>query len=346
MELEEVLVELNYAPLFSQTELTTSNGFDVTTTNGKQEVTINWNALNYWYGAYYNIGVVQDCLSEQAQKITVTGTLTRMALLRQIEEETGNCFITRYEKDLLTNTIHRYLDFLNPINISKNWEYNLEYEFIENDPITHIYDENNNLTTDTYDDVEEEYDIVELLPNATVTNINPENIIFRFVDQDGELIDEDLQWGAEDVGLENEGQIAIISIYKNHNVLGLDIGEKSFAVGSGNITEPIGEGFITISHDPANQVEFALPDNSWFEFYDSEHDRVVYHTQINNNIGTVHEEILDFGFNLENITYEIDESDTYQAISPVLTASDNDNGLTRTQMNQLINDWVGLEHYP
>ena len=343
MELEEVLVELNYAPLFSQTELTASNGFDVTTTNGKQEVTINWNALNYWYGAYYNIGVVQDCLSEQAQKITVTGTLTRMALLRQIEEETGNAFITRYEKDILTNTIHRYLDFLNPINISKNWEYNIEYEFIENDPITHIYDENNNLTTDTYDDVEEEDDIVELLPNATVPNINPEDIIFRFVDQDGELIDEDLQWAAEDVGLENEGQIAIISIYKNHNVLGLDIGEKSFAVGSGNITEPIGEGFITISHDPSNQVEFALPDNSWFEFYDSENDRVVYHTQINNQIGTVHEEILDFGFNLENITYEIDESDTYQAISPVLTASDNDNGLTRTQMNQLINDWVGLE---
>ena len=57
VELEEVLVELNYAPIFSQTELTTANGFNVSTSNGKQEVTVDWNALNYWFGAYYNIGM-------------------------------------------------------------------------------------------------------------------------------------------------------------------------------------------------------------------------------------------------------------------------------------------------
>ena len=343
-EAEEVLVELNYAPLFSQTELTTENGFQLSTNNGKVEVTINWNAINYWFGAYYNIGVVQDCLSEQAQKISLTGTMTRMSLLRQIEEETGNIFITRYEKDIYNNTIHRYLDFLNPTNTSKNWEYNLEYEFIVQDTTTHIYDENGNLTTDTYDDVEEEDDIVEFPPYTQPTNIDPTEIMFRFVDQDGELIDEDLTWNADEIGLEDQGQTAIISIYRDHNMLGVDIGVKNYAVASEEYAfEPTGEGIITISHDQDNQREFILPDNSYFEFYDYVNDKVLFRTEINSMIGTVHEEILDFGFNLENITYMVDETDTYQAISPVLTASEGDNGLTKDQMDTLINRWLNLE---
>ena len=343
-EAEEVLVELNYAPLFSQTELTTENGFQLSTNNGKVEVTINWNAINYWFGAYYNIGVVQDCLSEQAQKISLTGTMTRMSLLRQIEEETGNRFITRYEKDIYNNTIHRYLDFLNPTNTSKNWEYNLEYEFIVQDTTTHIYDENGNLTTDTYDDVEEEDDIVEFPPYTQPTNIDPTEIMFRFVDQDGELIDEDLTWNADEIGLEDQGQTAIISIYRDHNMLGVDIGVKNYAVASEEYAfEPTGEGIITISHDQDNQREFILPDNSYFEFYDYVNDKVLFRTEINSMIGTVHEEILDFGFNLENITYMVDETDTYQAISPVLTASEGDNGLTKDQMDTLINRWLNLE---
>ena len=343
-ELEEVLVELNYAPLFSQTELTTDNGFNVSTTNGKQEVTVDWNAINYWFGAYFNIGVVQDCISEYAQKISLTGTMTRMNLLRQVEEETGNVFVTRYEKDIYDNTIHRYIDFLNPINVSKDWEFNLEYEFITNDPVTHIYDENGNLTTDTYDDVEEEEDFVEFTPNATVTNIDPSEIVFRFVDDEGNLIDENLQWNAGDIGLEDDGQISIISIYKDHNMLGVDIGSKSYAVATETYqTEPDGEGIISISRDTQHQIEFILPDDSWFEFYNTTTGKPIFHTKINNMIGAVHEEILDFGFNLENITYELDESETYKAIAPVMTSSESDNGLTRTQMNQLINDWLNLE---
>lgn len=343
VELEEVLVELNYAPIFSQTELTTANGFNVSTSNGKQEVTVDWNALNYWFGAYYNIGVVQDCISEYAQKISLTGTMTRMNLLRQVEEETGNVFVTRYEKDLYNNTIHRYLDFLNPINVSKDWVFNLEYEFIIQDDITHIYDEDGNITTDTYDDVEEEDDIVDFGEYTQASNIDPSDIIFRFVDEYGELIHEDLQWNAEDVGLVDEGQIAVISIYKDHNLLGLDVGDLSYVVASEtNQVDPTGEGVITISRDVAHQIEFVLPDNSWFEFYNTSTGKPIFHTQINNMVGTVHEEILDFGFNLENITYEIDESDTYKAISPILTASEGDTGLTRSQMNQLINDWLNL----
>ena len=63
-------------------------------------------------------------------RITVNGTMNRLNLLRSIEEQTGNRFVTRYEKDLLDNTIHRYLDFLNPVNVSKNWKLNIEYDFI------------------------------------------------------------------------------------------------------------------------------------------------------------------------------------------------------------------------
>ena len=47
MELEEVLVELNYAPVLAQTEITSANGFNLVTTNGKQEIILDWNAINY-----------------------------------------------------------------------------------------------------------------------------------------------------------------------------------------------------------------------------------------------------------------------------------------------------------
>ena len=51
-EMEEVLVELNYAPVFTQVELTTQNGFTFSTNSSNQEysVVVNWNALQYWFG--------------------------------------------------------------------------------------------------------------------------------------------------------------------------------------------------------------------------------------------------------------------------------------------------------
>ena len=59
VELEEVLVELNYAPLFHQNELNTKDSqnrylFKRGTTNGEQWVEVNWNSLNYWFGDYFN----------------------------------------------------------------------------------------------------------------------------------------------------------------------------------------------------------------------------------------------------------------------------------------------------
>ena len=83
-ELEEVLVELNYA-LFTQNELTTSNGFDVSVTNGQQSVNIDYNALHYWFGDWFNIGVVQYAMNKAYNHISLNGN-NPMALLRYIEE--------------------------------------------------------------------------------------------------------------------------------------------------------------------------------------------------------------------------------------------------------------------
>ena len=166
LELEEVLVELNYAPVFPQTELDTAKEFvrwendeqiagdpifHIITTSNNKEVVVDWNALNYWFGNYFNIGVVQKCISDYASRISITGTVNRMELLRNIEEETGNIFVTRYEKDRLSNTIHRYLDFLNPINCNKDWSLHLEYDFNNLSNVSHCYDKDGNIVPDDED---------------------------------------------------------------------------------------------------------------------------------------------------------------------------------------------------
>lgn len=342
LPLEEALVELYYAPLFSQVELNDS-AFNTQLSNGEREVTVDWNALNYWFGNYFNIGVVQSCLNEYCQRVNIKGSVNRMSLLRTIEEETGNVFVTRYENDLKTNIIHRYLDFLNPINVSKDWIYNIEVEFLEGVETGQIYDSQNNQTNDNYDDVQEDSDYVAITTNGTVNNIDPDNLTFRFVTKDHNPIP-GLSWIASDLGFEDNGQSAIIQISREKNTLSIDVGSKAYAVSSdSNNVEPEGNGLISISHDPTNEKNFILPDDSYFEFYDNVAEEVIYRTQVNTSIGTVHEEVLDFGFNVENIKYEFDESECYQAISPVLTASDESEGLSRTQMDSLITDWINLE---
>ena len=129
VELEEVLVELNNAPPVFQIELEAWDGFHNKTTTDPWVTKVDYNFLNYMFGDYFNMGVVQDCLNDISSWFSFKGSINRMTLLREIEESTGNIFVTRYEKDKLDNTIHRYLDFLNPINANKNWTLNLEYDF-------------------------------------------------------------------------------------------------------------------------------------------------------------------------------------------------------------------------
>lgn len=122
IEAEEVLVELNFVELFQQGTAETR--------------TINASFLESEFGNYFNIGTVESCMGSRG-KVSLNGTMTKLELLRYIEEETSNIFITRYEKDAETNVIHRYLDFLQPshagvehdtvIDLSFNAE-NIEYE--------------------------------------------------------------------------------------------------------------------------------------------------------------------------------------------------------------------------
>lgn len=359
MELEEVMVELNYAPIFSQTDLTSDNGFSLTTTNGEQSVTINWNALNYWFGDYYNIGVVQKCLNEAYNRVPLSGTMTLMSLLRYIEEETGNIFVTRYEKDPITNVIHRYLDFLNPINVSKDWELNIEYDFVQGVEDTGVYDENDDPSTDEdeYADTESTDDLVDFTPLGTAwTNIDPTNVEFRITDKDYNLLDADgliyttdstadpLLWDSEDINFDDDVDNVVITLNSVSNVVGLICNEKSFVVpASEECGVSYGNGYLDLEEidDPTVTYNCSIPDDSYFTIYDTVNERTIYSTCINREIGHTHEEVLDFGFNLENVIFETDESDTFTAIAPLLTLDDMD-GLTKTDLGIIIDRWKNI----
>ena len=398
MELEEVLVELNYAPLFSQTDLTTANGFRINV-NDAVEVYVDWNALNYWFGDYFNIGVVQDCLSENASKVTLSGTFTLMNLLRQIEEETGNVFVTRYEKDILNNTIHRYLDFLNPINSSRDWNLTLLYEFQSQATYLPCVDENGNETTEDeapevtpFDDgIEEEsipedtgpwdesqehdternYDWIpedetveeyyhDGLDYQPLINLNPEACQLQICNSDGEVLNTDgevysdgdtpLSWDCSEAGLTGDDSCYTITLQKNGNNLGVTVNATSNVVTGieNDVSTPIPysetlqeNGYWTISQD-MKRNNIILPDDSYLEIYDYSINKTLFRTKLDTQIGHVHEEVLDFGFNLDNITYEIDETETYTAISPVIKQSEGTDGLTRASMNTVINRWKSL----
>ena len=354
-EMEEVLVELNYAPVFTQNELSTQNGFTFSTANNNTEysVLVDWNSLNYWFGEYFNIGVVQKCLSDYNAKIGISGTMNLMSLLRYIEEETGNIFVTRYEKDCLNNTIHRYLDFLNPINVSKPWVLNLEYDFLEVDNTNYVFDNDGNPIDDTYEDVYDPDDITIFEDYTPITNINPANIQFRVTNgiqvlgTDGLVYDptstsEPLTWNGSDIPeFVNNNQSCIISLRKEKNYLGLAVNEKVFATLEDSIVGDVDKTYTTTDNAVSSgnrRDDAVIPDDSYFELYDTSKEMVVFRTCINREIGHVHEEILDFGFNVDNIILEVDETETYNAMAPVLVLEDDD-GFTRDDMTKKINYW-------
>ena len=356
-EMEEVLVELNYAPVFTHLELSSSNGFSITTSNGQVSVTVNYAALNYWFGEYFNIGVVQNCLSDYNSQITITGSMNLMSLLRYIEEETGNIFVTRYEKDCINNTIHRYLDFLNPINVSKPWVLNLEYDFLDISNTSTIYDSDGNETTDDYDDVEDKDDIVDWSDDYTIaTNVNPANIQFQITNELGQVLGNDglvytgeddeiepLVWESDDISFDDDTTYAIITLKKENDYIGMTINEKEYAL-LDNI--PVGDNpkSYTITNNSVASINQRsnplIPDDSFLEMYDTVLDKAVFRTRINYEIGSVHEEILDFGFNVDNITLEVDETDTYPTITPVYNFDDDE--YTRGDITTIMQNWKNI----
>ena len=392
LDIEEVLVELNNAPVFFQTELTTDNGFKLRTQNGVAQVKVEWNALKYWFGDYFNIGVVQDCLTDYVGWINITGSINRMSLLRKLEEETGNIFVTRYEKDVLDNTIHRYLDFLNPINASKNWTLNLEYDFIASNTLSPWYDEDGDPTSETkfhearkFNDGLAEGSVPEYIYDAETApdwyvkgtedstyeynpknettplydyitdykipaDINPENMVFRITDEQGSPI-ESLIWTSEDVGFDETVEKAVITLCSVHEVLGVCINTKSFAILPDDFTDEDLASYVDYTEtiyedmdDDNTRSNIVLPDDCYFEMYDTVYHKVFFRTCINREAGHVHEDVLDFNFNMSNIEFDIDESTTYAAVTPVIEQkqTDDNSSLSRTDIDTLIVRWKNL----
>ena len=340
---EDKIVELNNT-MFSQTELTTDNGFTLRKINNEDNVLINYNALSYWFGPYFNIGVVQDCLSENLQRIVLTGTMTMMNLLRYIEEETGNVFVTRYEKDVQTNVIHPYLDFLNPINSSKKWELNIDYSFYQepsddyDDPLVDPDGEeiDEGTITDEDADIHEEDDIVNFPVYSPSTPVEPSHLVFELWNGKYNVG----RWNASDVGLTGEDFDCTINIKYNTNTVTITINEKTFTAA----TEDVGgasKGFILTPGTPYPFENIILGNETLFQMLDNSTGSVIYQQHIKPLIGNVHEDILDIGYNVENIEYEVDEEDTYTAIAPVIGSEEEE--LTRNQLNTVIQRWINLE---
>ena len=340
---EDKVVELNNT-IFSQTELTSDNGFTIRTINNEANVLIDYNALSYWFGSYFNIGIVQDCLSENLQRVVLTGTMTMMELLRYIEEETGNVFLTRYEKDVQTNVIHPYLDFLNPINSSKHWELNIDYTFpVEEDddyddplidPDGEEIDEGT--ITDEDDDVLEDDDIVVFPVYNPLVPADPSNIQFELYNK-GNIVG---SWNSADVGLTSDDIDVTINIKYTNNTVTITVNEKTFIAAD----EDIGGASKGFTLTPGTSYDFSniiLGNDAVFQMRDINQDTIIYSQNIHPLIGDVHEEVLDLGFNVENIEYEVDEEDTYTAIAPILGSDNSD--LTRNQLNTVINRWINLE---
>ena len=343
---EEVLVELNYAPFFIQTKLS-DKAFTTSQREGEIAVKINYNSLNAWFGKYFNIGIVQDCLSEYSSKITFNGSMPLMALLRYIEEETGNVFVTRYEKDILSNTIHRYLDFLNPVSMNKNWSTYFEYDFLAAPDGAYIIDDNGDPVDDDDDPLDDEMSQPVI---SYMRNIDIEHLQFRLT-KDGQILKTDngtnLIWDASEIGLTSTDNSIAVQIRYTQSKIGIKLHNKEYTVPVEDTVGGNPRSYIpTIDADPEYVDEtVTIPDGSCFEFYDTEHNWVVYSRQLNPILSKARTDVLDLGYNVDNIEFSTDESDTFNAISPVLSLSKsgNNNALSSQDMETILKNWLALE---
>ena len=330
---DEVLVELNFA-FFKQTDLKAENGFTIQNVGNESKVTVNRNALEFWFGKHLDIGLIQDCLSDNLSKIAPTGTMTLMSLLRYIEEETSNIFVTRYEKDPQKNIIRRYLDFLNPSNVNNNWSLKVEFQNIFEESYT-IQDEI------VVSEVINNGDDIVQLPSYSREELNFDNLNLRILTNDEVLV----EFPLVDVGLAGNAERYTFLLEYENEVLTLNV--NGFNISSQvSATSQIEDASISVtsveSFNPQKNV--VIPNGSVFEIVDESIDKVIYYQKINPVLGNVQPEILDLGTNVDDIDFEIDEADTYNAIAPILkvTNSTDSNALSRSDYDTIINSWINL----
>lgn len=355
---EDVLVELNNAPLVTQAEITDSNGnalngYDVRTINGEESVKCDYTALNNWFGDYFDIGIVQDCVSEHLSRIVITGSMTRMELLRMIEEETGNVFSTRYEKDTYTNEIHRYLDFLNPKKPNNNWTFRYEYTYPS--PVDVPSEES---AVGEYDSDEDEIDDSENIANDNIVIIENEPVItpsstqIQILDDNGGLVAE---WNASDLGLTGSENFVTFLLSHTFNQVtkqyraSCQINTKSFRVtstSSPTVTSQSGllsDETVTSVAGTAEYIDSEkqlLPNHSIIQIVDTDTQEIYFKHELNPCLSDIHTDVLQLNRNVENIDYEIDETDTFNAVAPRLTASTDE--YTRAQLRTIVQNWTNL----
>lgn len=301
---EEKLVELNYV-YFSQKDIDDEYFID----SLKTTVIVDYNLLNDLFGDYFSIGIIQDCLSDYMKEIAPRGTMSLLQLLRFIEEETGNVFVTRYEKDINSNEIHCYLDFLNPKSTSKQWELHLFYRF----PTDEANEVNSPVVSES-EDIYEKDDIVSFPEYVYETPLDPSNLTFRIKYDDEILFEED----AITLGFTGDDDLYEFLLEYYDAKLHITI----------NNSEHEAEGYSVI-----------IPNDSVFEISDVSTGKVVYRYTLHPKLYKVHEETIDLGFNAENINFETDESDTYLAIAPII----NSDSLSHAQLGNVIANWLELE---
>ena len=132
---EDVITELNFVPFFIQHPNT-------------YKYTIDSANLNNWFGNYFDIGRVDTVgATDDYKKVPLVGTMSKMDLLRKIEENTGNYFKTEYKLNT-NNKIQRILHFRKQENLGRN--HNNINELIDltynADNIEYIIDESDTYT--------------------------------------------------------------------------------------------------------------------------------------------------------------------------------------------------------
>ena len=335
---EEKLTELNNVPYFSQTELTAANGFTI---DSNKAVTVDFNALNVWFGDYFRIGLVQPCVSSDLQKISPTGTMSKMELLRYIEEETGNVFRTGYEKDPQSNVVHPWLDFLNPVHTDKNFNIFIDYDavFDEGTIPSTVTDAGggsditlgDDYLDDTLVDVYENEDKVTFPPYNPSGPISASDLSIRFLDtSDNEVFNVELSsfnsTFEDDCFINLNTSTQKLSIYaKTYIDTGIGCTKHSKV---GSLVDS-----ITLT-DP-------IPSKGRIEIIETTSEKVVFYHEINTELGSVHTEVLNLSRNLNNIEYQLNEEETFNAITPILFNGGNEE-FTFAQRNTIINAWKNL----
>lgn len=111
---EEVATEL------SQKEVFRSSSFSWT---------VNSTFISTYFGDLFRSGTLTGPGTTTAT--TYTGALTPMAILRQIESDTGGEFQFRYEYDPTTTQIKRYIDYYNTIGVEHTTIIDLSYNAVD-----------------------------------------------------------------------------------------------------------------------------------------------------------------------------------------------------------------------